>query len=55
MSSATVDEAKLQADIAAIVKESRPGCNQKRECWTQCDECGAQRVMALLKERGVLE
>lgn len=35
-------------EIAEIIKESRPGCNQARECWTDCGPCGARRVLELV-------
>jgi len=34
----------MRNEIAKIVEESRPSCGLKKECWTKCGECGADRI-----------
>lgn len=35
----------MRQEIVRIIEESHPGCGQKRECYTHCGECGADRVI----------
>jgi len=38
---------KLRNEITGIVDSSHPGCNQKKECYTDCGYCGADQILPL--------
>lgn len=43
-------EEELKIEIAKVVEGYHPGCMLNKECISHCGECGADRIMELIKE-----
>jgi len=39
----------MKEEIASIIEQSNPSCGLKKACNTKCGECGAGRIIDLLK------
>jgi len=37
----------MKQEIADIIEDSHPGCSQRKECYSKCGECGAERVLTV--------